>query len=187
MNKKIYILISLFFCITLLNFTACGEKAKEKEKETPSSIAVSTKDELFELKMYIDKDTYAHDEIVNCYATIEYIGEEDSISVYSSDPLVGFSLKDDKYFDGGYNVNDVLMTTTFEKGKLVRFDFAKSGGWTDDDPNADFYKKFFSEKELILPTGTYEISATIACSFNINDVLNSQYKNSVSAYITVTK
>ena len=162
-------------------------KYKAKENEKSSNTTVSTKDEMFELKMYLDKDTYTNNEIVNCYATLEYIGEEDNIVVYSSDPLVGFSLKDDKYFDGGYTVNDILMATTFEKGKIVRFDYVKSGGWTEDDPNADFYEKFFSEKELILPAGTYEISASIACSLNENDILGSQYKNSVSSYITVTK
>ena len=189
MNKIVRVLISLLFCIALLTFTACGEKAKEKEKEKEkaSNIAISTKDEIFELKIYIDKDTYSHDEIINCYATLEYIGEEDSIAVYSSDPLVGFSLKDDKYFDGVYAVNDILITTTLEKGKTVRFDYVKSGGWTDQDPNADFYKKFFSEKELILPTGTYEITATIACSLDENDLLDSKYKNFISSYITVTK
>lgn len=185
MIKIIRVLISLFLCITILTFTACGEKVKEKEKEKPLNIAVSTKDDIFELKMYIDKDMYTNDEIINCYATLEYIGEEDSIAVYSSDPLVGFSLKDDKYFDGGYIVNDVLITTTLEKGKIVRFNYVKSGGWTAEDPNADFYKNFFSEKELILPIGTYEISTTIACSLDENDILDSQYKNLVSAYITV--
>lgn len=187
MNKIVHVLIGLIFCITILTFTACGDKENEKEKEKPSNIAVSTKDDIFELKMYIDKDTYIQDEIIKCYATLEYIGEEDSIAVYSSDPLVGFSIKDDKYFDGEYAVNDVLITTTFKKGEIVRFDYVKSGGWTAEDPNADFYKSFFSEKELILPIGKYEISTTIACSLDGNDILGSQYKNSVSAYITVTK
>lgn len=187
MNKNIHVLISLFFCIILLTSAGCGGKTKIKESEKPSDIVVSLKDEIFELTMYIGKDTYTHNEIVNCYATLEYIGEEDDIVVYSADPLVGFSLKDDKYFGGGHIVNDILMTTKLEKGKIVKFDYVKSGGWTDDGPNANFYKKFFSEKELILPAGKYEISASIACSFDENDILGSQYNNSVSSYIAVTK
>lgn len=187
MNKIVHVLISLIFCITILTLTACGVKVNEKEKEKSSNITVSIKDNIFELKMYIDKDMYIHDEIINCYATLEYIGEEDSIAVYSSDPLVGFSIKDDKYFDGEYAVNDVLITTTFKKGEIVRFDYVKSGGWAAEDPNAEFYKKFFSEKELILPIGKYEISTMIACSLDENDILGSQYKKFVSANITVTK
>lgn len=201
MNKKGYLLLSLIFCITLLTFTACGKKVVERSAETnikektptsnievkpsTSNITVSMKDEMFELRMYIDKDTYTHDEVINCYATLEYIGEEDSITVYSADPLVGFALKDDKYFDGGYAAQDQLITTTIKKGEIVRFDYAKSGGWTGEDPNADFYQKFYSEKELILPVGKYEISATIACSLDVNNMLGSEYKKSVSAYVTV--
>lgn len=143
------------------------------------------KDEIFELKMYIDKDKYTHDEIINCYATLEYIGEEDSIKVYSGDPLVGFALKDDKYFNEGYFTKDVLSTTKIKKGEIVRFDYVKSGAWADEDPNAGFYQKFYSEKDLTLPTGTYEISATIACSLDINNLLGSKYKKSVSAHIVV--
>lgn len=185
MNKKGPVLISLFMCIIVI-LTACV-KNKEEEKESPSNIIVSNKDEIFELKVYLDKDNYRSKEIIHCYATVEYIGEEDSITIYSSDPLVGFSLKDDKYFDGTYGAETILMHTTFEKGKTVRFDYKKSGGWSEDDPNADFYKKFFSTKDLILPEGKYEISATIEGSLDRNDILNSKYSNSVASSITVTK
>jgi hypothetical protein len=156
-------------------------------EKQPSEIAVSVKDEMFELKLYVDKDIYKEDEIINCYSTLEYIGKEEDITVYSSDPLVGFSLKDDKYFDGGYAVNDELITTTFKKGETVRYDYMKSGGWTADDPNADFYQEFFSERNLILPSGLYEISATINCSLDIDDILGSKYTNSVVANIKVTE
>jgi hypothetical protein len=172
--------------VTGLSFQQWQDTWKKKYTEGRSfNIAASMKDEIFELKMYVDKDKYTHDEVISCYATFEYIGEEDSIAVYSSDPLVGFALKDDKYFDGGYFSNDVLLTTTIKKGEILRFNYVKSGGWTGEDPNTDFYQKFYSEKEFILPVGTYEISAVIACSLDINDMLGSEYKKSVAAYIKV--
>jgi len=169
--------------VTLFTLTACEEKSDEK----PSSIVAIMKDDTFELKMYNEKLTYTNDEVINCYATLEYIGEEDSITVYSSDPLVGFALKDDKYFDGGYSSNDELLTTIIKKGEILRFNYLKTGGWTNDDPNADFYEKFYSEKELVLPAGKYEISSTIECSLDSKDIMGSKYKTSVSTYITVVK
>lgn len=180
MNKKRNIFISLIFCITLITFIACGEK-----KEESTSITESMKDEIFQLKLYIDKHQYTKDEIINCYATLEYIGEEDSITIYHGDPLVGFALKDEKYFDGSYGQHTILLSTTIKKGEILRFDFSKSGGWSGDDPNADFYQEFFSEKELFLPEGTYEVSATIECSFDNDDVQGSKYSKSVSAEIAV--
>ena len=182
MNRKKYLIISIIFFITLITFIGCGEKKKEI---TP--ITENMKDEIFDIKLYVDKYEYTEEEIINSYATLEYIGEEDSITIYSADPLVGFALKDDKYFDGLYMSNDILMTTTIKKGEILRFDFSKSGGWSAEDPHADFYEKFYSEKELILPAGTYEISATISCSFDHDDVLGTRYSKSVSTEITVTK
>lgn len=47
-----------------------------------------------------------------------------------------------------------------------------------------FYQMFYSEKELILSEGIYEVSVTIACSFDNEDILGSQYSKSVSTEIT---
>jgi hypothetical protein len=172
--------------VTGLSFQQWQDTWKDKyAKGESSNIVASMTDELFDLKLYVDKDKYTDDEVINSYATLEYIGQEDSITVYSGDPLVGFALKDDKYFDGGYFTNDVLLTTTIKKGEVLRFDYVKSGGWTGEDPNASFYQKFYSDKALILPTGTYEISAAIACSLDRDDFLGSEYNKSVSANIKV--
>ena len=38
--------------------------------------------------------------------------------------------------------------------------FAKSGGWSPEDPNADFLSTYFSEPELTLPAGTWRIDVT---------------------------
>ncbi len=185
--------LPVFLLILSMVFTACGtinegENAGTKELDPlPKELAVEAKDELFKLILYLDKDRYAADEVINCYATLEYIGEEDSITVYSGDPLVGFGIKDDKYFEGGYSVHTILMNTTFLKGQSTEYQFVKSGGWSGDDPNKEFYETFYSEPELILPAGEYEISAAINCSLVLEDIIGSEYTLSASANITVTK
>ena len=185
-GKKIF-LLGAIFCITLFTITACGTKTDEiPTDEILTDIIEGRKDENFELKIYLDKNIYSTEEIIQCYATVEYVGDEESITIYSSDPLVGFGLKDDKYFDGGYAVSDVLKSTTFKKGEIVRFDYMKTGGWSDDDSNADFYKEFFAEKELILPVGNYEVSASIDGSFDSDDMLGTKYKQAVKTAIKVT-
>lgn len=150
-------------------------------------IMVSSMDDLFEIKMYIDKNRYGPGEVIDCYATLEYVGENNSINVYSSSPLLNFTIKDDKLFKGDSIVSSILATTTFMKGELVKYDFTKSGGWTEDDPHPDFYEKFHSEKELILPPGTYELSAVLSCSLDEKDIVGSQYKSTVSASIKVAE
>lgn len=173
------ILVIILFCI-VLSAAACS-------LPTPSVNAVisTAGGEDFELTLHINKDSFAEDELIECYAVLEYIGKEDSITVYSGDPLVGFGLADDTYFDGGYMTNDVLMRTTFEKGKAVRYEYVKSGGWTNDDPLVDFYKEFYANKEFSLPAGMYEISANIDYSRDENDMLGTRQKLTARAVITV--
>ncbi len=181
-GKKFY--ISVVLLVISFVFTACGTKL-EKEKLYEKDLSASTKDELFQLAIYLDKDTYSPEENIFCYATLEYIGEKDSITVYSGDPLIGFGIKDDKLFQGGYGVDTILMQTTFRKGQVVKYDFVKSGGWSGDDPNAKFYEEFYKDPNLILPAGEYEISAEINCSLDQDDVVGTQYSQTVSVKIKV--
>lgn len=210
MKKRVYILAGVLLGVIASVFTACGqlkvvedkgltedntvigEEALTKEdlntiEDLEYKVELSAKDELFELKLYLDKDTYTKDESIHCYATLEYIGEENSIIAYSADPLVGFSLKDDKYFDGLIMYHTILMPTTLNKSEVIQYDYVKSGGWAEDEPNAEFYREFYAAKELKLPAGTYDVTVAINCFFDREDELNSKYNSKVTANITVTE
>lgn len=184
MVRRKKLIISVGILILSLILTACGPK-EEKDGEYEMNYTASTKDELFQLSIYLDKDTYASDEVIFCYATLEYIGEEDSITIYSSDPLVGFGIRDDKLFHGEYGRDTILMETTFRKGHVVKYDFSKSGGWSGDDPNAKFYEEFYRDPNLILPAGEYEISAEINCSLDRDDIAGSEYSQFIAVNIKV--
>lgn len=180
MQHKKPFLHLLIIILTLALISCRGEV-----KDSGMDLTASFKDDLFELTIYLDKNSYSAEETIFCYATLEYIGEEDNITVYSSDPLVGFGIKDNKYFDGGYAVNDVLIRTSFQKGQIVKYDFTKSGGWDAEDPNAEFYEKYFTDPNLVLPAGDYEVSATINCALDESDILGSKYKQTVTVLFKV--
>lgn len=93
MKMKIMITWCIVLSVIILNITGC----KENQYEMDYDISGSMKDEIFDLRLYLDRDTYSTKESIHCYATLEYIGEEENITIYSSDPLVGFGLKDDQY------------------------------------------------------------------------------------------
>lgn len=44
-------------------------------------------------------------------------------------------------------------------GEPMTAPIAKSGGWSDDQPNADFYRAFFADPQIRLPAGDWEITA----------------------------
>jgi hypothetical protein len=141
-------------------------------------------DSVLELRIHTDKDEYTAGEAVSCYAILEYVGGADSITIHSSNPLVYFTVKG-SIFKGDYAVNDELITTTLIKGEPVRFDFVKSGGYSQSDPNAAFWKNWFSDPEVRLPTGEFTISATVSGHFDGSDMSSKPYELTASKTIVV--
>jgi hypothetical protein len=48
----------------------------------------------------------------------------------------------------------------FERLVPVAFPFRKSGAFSDDDPNADFYRAYFADPVLRLPAGRWRVTAS---------------------------
>lgn len=173
--KKIILFIALIFA-----FSACTElEATEVEEET---VGQSVCSDLFQFSIVVLNPQPEKGEAVICYTLVTYVGDE-PITIYHSSPLVTFGIEDNEYFTGEYCRNDVLCMTSFEPNEEKRFDFEKNGSWSEDDPNASFYKEFYSQSELILPEGEYEISANIEFSTDEDDILGS--KESMTASVEV--
>lgn len=49
-------------------------------------------------------------------------------------------------------------------GRPIIVPFSKSGGWSEEDPNAGFLRTYFAEPELTLPSGTWRIDVTSAAT-----------------------
>ena len=145
--------------------------------------AAASEDETFRITIYTDKEQYSVDEAIACEATLEYLGTE-SLTIYSSSPLLYFYINGGD-FEGEWAVNDMLVTTVFEPDDIVTYDFSKSGGFSADDPNADFWAAYYAEDDLILPPGTYAISAEINGFFDADDYQNSQYIQRATVNVTV--
>ena len=116
-------------------------------------------DENFLVKTYIKKLQFKESEEIDIYSTIEYIGEKDKIEIWSGEPYLHHMIyKNGAVFTGGFTLN-MLKKTELKKGEIYTILFSKSGGFSEDDPDADFWRDFYSEKTLKLPEGEYTFSA----------------------------
>ncbi len=116
-------------------------------------------DENFLVKTYIDKLKFKEDEEISLYSTIEYIGQEEGIDIWSGEPYFHHMIyKKGEVLSGGLTL-DVLKKTYLKKGEIYTLPFTKSGGYSEEDPKADFFKSFYSEETLKLPKGQYTFSA----------------------------
>ncbi len=183
--KRMLMLLLLCLCVGM---TECAPAmpANQNREETmqPTIRQASIRNEEFEITIFIDKESYAVGEAIECYAQLKYLGSE-PITVYSGNPLLGFGVKDDVYFDGGYVIDENLVYNEFEPGETLRVEFSKSGGYTSDDPLVDFYKAYYVDSAFILPAGVFEISANINYSLDVEDMIGSKRVLFVSVVVTV--
>jgi hypothetical protein len=182
---KIAKLLSLITSFLMVLSLLAGCQQKPALKVTDAGEEVPDK-KMFDLKLYSDKQTYKPDEKINIWATLEYIGDTDEIKIWSGDPYLVYSITDGKDFNLDTIVSDILKSTTLKKGIVYRDNYIKSGGYSTDAPDADFWKKFFEEKDLYLPEGEYTIK--VSCAFSLTQaVVGSEYHQSADMKINVEK
>lgn len=130
----------------------------------------TTEDENFQVKTYINKLKFKENEEISMYSTIEYIGEKDSITIWSGEPYFHYKIYNgQEHFNEGLTL-DLLKKTVLNKGEIYTIPFSKSGGYSEDDHKADFWKHYYSEKELKLPKGKYSFTAYTDFSLNEKQV-----------------
>jgi hypothetical protein len=68
-------------------------------------------------------------------------------------------------------------------GEVARSPFVKSGGYDPGDPNADFYRAFFANPDLVLPPGEWQIGATL--NISLDDCKQATNATRVSVLVVV--
>jgi hypothetical protein len=90
-----------------------------------------------------------------------YVGEQEQIEIWHAADYFYWTIKDEAkgfYLEGVMPLP--LISTTLVQGEPDRREYIKTGGWGEDDPDADFWEAFFSEEKLYLPSGTYTVQVT---------------------------
>jgi len=161
MKRNQIIFACLFVLLALLLF-ACGKGIDLKAEGAAQAQRVEAND--FEMTLYSDQEVYRSTEPIQLWATLKYSGKGNTVTIWHGEPYMSFSITDGEDFHVGGNILTVLTSTELEKGKTYRFDHQKSGGWSGNDADADFWSAFFEEKELFLPAGEYTVAVSGAFS-----------------------
>jgi len=112
-----------------------------------------------EMKLFSDKKVYKTTEKIHIWATLEYVGENDAIKIWSGLPHMGFSITDGKDFNTDFFIFDILRETVLKKGEVSIYRYEKSGSW-----NSEFWESPYQERDLYLPAGEYTVSVVGAFS-----------------------
>lgn len=130
---------------------------------SPDQLAVSESvtDGNFQLTISAPRATWSSDEAIDVEATLKLIGPNTEATLWGSGSgPIGFSVVEvggDRRMDAAWQADCSPHAITADAPITVPF--AKSGGYSADDPNAAFYEAFFADPELRLPAGEWQVSA----------------------------
>ena len=155
MKRKLLLTVFLLFVFTL---SSCKKEDDVQVTSGEGRQVADNSDENFKIILYSDKDSYSDTEEVDIWATIEYIGSEDNIVIYSGEPYAGFDVESEGIEYISFIRHFLLKTTTLKQGVVYEFPLRKSGGFSADAEDSDYWREFYSEERMLFPVGEYNLT-----------------------------
>jgi hypothetical protein len=164
--------------------TGCGA---DNTSPGPQPLTVSDRADGFVLSLTLPTDTFASAEPIELEAAFTWEGAAASQTVWAAaaGPLVFSARQLDGPREIGGGSDAVCAVHEFKRGIPQRSGYQKSGGYSDTDPDAAFYRAFFADPLFRLPPGRWRISI-VADGFLAECAMNApRLALSVSADILV--
>ncbi len=147
--------------LLVLALAAC-DSSTPTSPPAPSSSPVTATDTQgrFRLTFQMPRDTWATSESLTGQAQLALTqGASAALSGSGSGPL-GFAFAEvggTRQMGPGWTADCAQHSLSADAP--ISSGFRKSGGWSDDQPDAAFYRGFFNDPLVHLPPGTWDISA----------------------------
>jgi hypothetical protein len=105
--------------------------------------------------------TWTAADAIEIGAVLTYSGPLQQVTLTASGSgVIFFSVEEltgDRHMDAAWHLD--CRTYTIGPRDPIRSPYRKSGGFTDEDPHASFYRAFFDEPTFRLPPGQWRITA----------------------------
>lgn len=162
--KKILFLISFWVMITIL----IGCNSSNDHQAVQPTIS-ETKDGYFIYRLVTEKEKYAQGEPVKIYAELEYIGDEEEVTIYHADSPFHFPITEKaRNYELGYAMNMPLLSTALIKGEPLREEYIPGNGTGYGETDKEDYVNFIKELwENGFPIGIYVVNGY--ANFSVTD------------------
>jgi hypothetical protein len=153
------VLRALLVPVALMALAGC-DAMNPSAAETPQPIVLRSAANGFVLETTLPRLTWRSDEAIQVATTLTYAGPDARTSVWGSGSgVVEFQLQE---LTGNRSVG-APMTADCHQWDYVRnvplsIPYPKGAGWSEDDPNALFYKAYTADPLLHLPPGRWRIT-----------------------------
>lgn len=151
--------------ILILMVTGCAQQGTQQGSPTdapaPADKAVrgshaEVTDGDFVYRLVSEKEQYDYGDPVKVYGELEYVGEQDEITIGHAASPFYFPMKElTRDYDIGYAMNEPYFTTTLKKGEPLREYYSGGGGYGSQDKKE--YKDFIRSLQDVFPDGRYVV------------------------------
>ena len=157
-------LIQIIFIMLAPLLSSCTSELESDNSATKLDDyeVLKTKDEVTEgdfiYRLVTEKAEFLDNESVRIYAELEYIGDNEEITIYhAASPFYFPMVEKTRDFSIGYPMNEPLLSTKLIKGKPLREEYKRSGGYSSQDEKeyVNFMKSFLDNG---FPTGYYIVN-----------------------------
>jgi hypothetical protein len=142
---------------------AVAPPGASSENPPIEALSISMRDTTgdFRLDLVVEQDRYRAGQPIQANATLTYLGSAPSVTLWGSGTgILGIGARqlDGPIDPGGASTSD-CVAYELTPDEPMRAETGKSGGFSADDPLADFYEAYFADPLLRLPAGLWEIAA----------------------------
>ena len=146
--------------IGLALVAACAESDAPSPAVTAGPAEASDREGRFQLVLSLPSMTFPASEPITGEAVLTTLDGSGAGIAGSGGGVIAFSFSE----IGGSRSMGFAMTSdcsphTVPAGGGLRSSLRPSGAWSDDDPNADFYRAFAQGSDVRLPAGAWRITA----------------------------
>lgn len=149
--------------IVMLFITGCaqkGEPAPAKSEPASDQAVRPSRAEMkegdFVYRLVSESERYGQGENPKIYAELEYVGEQDEITIGHAASPFYFPMKElTRNYSIDYMMNEPYITTTLKKGEPLREDYTGSGGYSEQDTKD--YQNFIRSLKDGFPEGRYVV------------------------------
>jgi hypothetical protein len=147
--------------VIILSLTACVAPADPTPLVAPVARAEATRNDI-SLSAVAASAVVAAGDVIEVTATLERRGPDPQELTGSGSGLVFFSVTrlEDGLTTGPPGSRLDCRSYVLSPDEPMTVPFAKSGGSTPDDPNAEFMEAYFADPDLTLPPGTWRIDVS---------------------------
>lgn len=153
----IFLLLTIFL-VSCNSFPSVDSGELEKIEVSQTSTEVSQGDFIY--RLISEKAEYSKSEEPEIYAELEYIGEQDEVTISHSSSPFFFPVEETmRGYSIEYVMGDIGRSTTFERGEPYREEYVKTGGYSPDqasDEYVAFMENFLHKKGF--PPGYYHMN-----------------------------